>query len=443
MIVIAAGSMFSGGAPSRIPRWPLLTRPPEICAIKPVRTNTPLQSFVTLNDPVYVEAAQALARRIVCEGGTLARPRAIRAGALPVPASSARTGRAVLSLYSVELERYRKDRAAAAGTGHRADRPPPGWIKPGRDGGLDRGRQRPLEPRCSPDQRLTLMAADRELTLPLLWQQARAHTRRQFLKLSHAGLGAIALAMFMDQGGRARCEQTGAEGSEPGGVPVRPNPLAVRPPHFPPRANRVIYLHMSGGPPQQDLFDYKPALVRHHMQPCPDSLLKGQKFAFIKGHPKLLGSPYKFQQCGHSGAELSELWTRFRTVVDDVAIIKSMWTDQFNHAPAELLLYTGSARSGGAAMGSWITYGLGTENQDLPGFVVLISGGTDPTGGKASGAPGFCPACIKECNAGPWATRCCMSAIPRAWTARTAAGRSISCGSSTSSSSRNSVTPRL
>ena len=88
------------------------------------------------------------------------------------------------------------------------------------------------------------------------------------------------------------------------------NPMAPRPPHFAPKAKRVIYLHMSGGPPQQDLFDFKPELVKHHMQPCPDELLKNQKFAFIKGHPKLLGTPYKFQKCGQSGAVLSELWPR-------------------------------------------------------------------------------------------------------------------------------------
>ena len=167
--------------------------------------------------------------------------------------------------------------------------------------------------------------------------------------------------------------------------------MALQPPHFAPKAKRVIYLHMSGGPPQQDLFDFKPELVKHHMKPCPDELLKNQRFAFIKGHPKLLGTPYKFQKCGQSGAMVSELLPHLRGVVDDIAIVKSMYTDQFNHAPAELFLYTGSSRNGGAAMGSWITYGLGTENQDLPGFIVLISGGTDPTGGKALWSTGYLP----------------------------------------------------
>ena len=230
-----------------------------------------------------------------------------------------------------------------------------------------------------------------DLDLPLNLQQARVQTRRQFLRNSQTGLGAVALAMLLGRDGAGGEPAASGGGSRRNQVPSTDNPMATRPPHFGPKATRVIYLHMSGGPPQQDLFDFKPALVKHHMQPCPNELLKNHKFAFIKGHPKLLGTPYKFEKCGQSGAEVSELWRHFKSHVDDVAIIKSMYTDQFNHAPAELFLYTGSARNGGAAMGSWITYGLGTENQDLPGFVVLISGGTDPTGGKALWSTGFLP----------------------------------------------------
>ena len=141
---------------------------------------------------------------------------------------------------------------------------------------------------------------------------------------------------------------------------------------------------MSGGPPQQDLFDYKPLLNKFHMQPCPDELLKKQRFAFIKGHPKMLGTPHKFARRGESGQWMSELLPHTAGVIDDASVIRSMVTSEFNHAPAELFMFTGSPRNGGAAMGSWITYGLGSENQDLPGFVVMISGGTDPTGGKAA-----------------------------------------------------------
>jgi hypothetical protein len=208
--------------------------------------------------------------------------------------------------------------------------------------------------------------------------QAQATTRRHFLRQCQSGLGALALATLMGRVGDAA-------------APPADHPLAVRPPHFAPQAKSVIYLHMSGSPPQHELFEYKPKLNEHHLQPCPEELMKGQRFPFIKGHPKLLGSPYKFQQHGQCGAWVSELLPEFARQVDNVSFVKSMYTDQFNHAPAELFIYTGSPQFGGAAMGSWITYGLGSENQDLPGFVVLVSGGTDPTGGKALWSTGFLP----------------------------------------------------
>jgi Protein of unknown function (DUF1501) len=158
-----------------------------------------------------------------------------------------------------------------------------------------------------------------------------------------------------------------------------------------PRAKRVIYLHMEGSPPQHDLLDYKPELNRRHMQPCPKEFFEGKILAFTKGHPNLLGSPHTFAQHGQSGAWLSELWKHFPGVVDDVCMIKSLHTDQFNHAPAQLLLHTGTQFFGGASMGSWVTYGLGTENQNLPGYVVLISGPSDPSAGKSVWGSGFLP----------------------------------------------------
>ena len=210
-------------------------------------------------------------------------------------------------------------------------------------------------------------------------QHARALTRRHFLQHSTCGIGAMALSSLL-AGEALAAPQAAAE-----------NPLAPKAPHFPSKAKAVIYLHMSGAPPQQELLDWKPKLVEYNMKPCPDELLKGQRFPFIKGHPVLLGTPYKFKQHGRSGAWMSELLPQMSTVADELAIIKSMWTDQFNHSPAELFLYTGAARAGNASMGSWITYGLGSENQDLPGFVVLLSGGTDPTGGKSLWGSGFLP----------------------------------------------------
>lgn len=209
--------------------------------------------------------------------------------------------------------------------------------------------------------------------------QAQTVTRRHFLQKSQAGLGAIALSGLLGNKGTAAPKEQ------------IQNPLAPRSSHHRPRAKSVIYLDMSGAPPTLDLFDYKPELVKYNMQPCPDSLLKGQRFAFIKGVPKMLGTPYKFQKCGEAGTSICELLPGLQSVADDIAVIRSMHTDQFNHAPAELFMYTGSPRFGGASMGSWITWGLGSENQDLPGFVVLISSGTDPSGGKSLWGSGYLP----------------------------------------------------
>lgn len=213
-------------------------------------------------------------------------------------------------------------------------------------------------------------------------ESIRALTRRQFLSRSRFGLGSLALASLTRNG--SLLPSTAA-------ATTAQNPLAPRPPMFAPKATNVIYLHMSGSPPQLDMFDYKPKLVEHHMQPCPESLMKNERFAFIKGHPKLLGTPRKFARHGESGAWISDALPHLATVADELSFIKSMTTDQFNHAPAELFLFTGSPQFGAASLGSWVTYGLGSENADLPGFVVLISGGTDPTGGKSLWSTGFLP----------------------------------------------------
>lgn len=205
-------------------------------------------------------------------------------------------------------------------------------------------------------------------------------TRRHFLEQGGYGLGGLALAQLM--GRTASADQAA---------------LAVKTPPQPAKVKRVIYLHMAGSPPQHDMFDFKPKLIEHNMEPCPDDLLevlKKERLPFInlkQGRPKLLGTPHKFARHGESGQEFSELLPNLSQHADDMCIVKSMWTDQFNHAPAQLLLYTGSPRFGNASMGSWITYGLGSENQNLPGFVVLISGGTDPSGGKSLWGSGFLP----------------------------------------------------
>jgi hypothetical protein len=198
-------------------------------------------------------------------------------------------------------------------------------------------------------------------------------TRRHFLRNSAVGIGSLAFADLL----RADAPPT--------------NPLAVKAPPLPAKAKHIIYLHMSGAPPQQELFDFKPKLKELHMKPCPDDFLKNARFAFIKGHPNLLGPSFKFAQHGKSGAWISELLPELSKHADELCFVKSMWTEQFNHAPAELFLFSGNARNGCPSMGSWILYGLGTENQNLPGFVVLISGGTDPTGGKALWSTGPLP----------------------------------------------------
>ncbi len=210
----------------------------------------------------------------------------------------------------------------------------------------------------------------------LAWQ-----TRRHFLRQSSAGLGAIGLAGLLQQEGR---------GASVGRDEV-PNPLAAKPPHFAPKAKRVIYIHCTGSPPHLDLFDYKPELVARDGQDCPDSFLKGRSFAFTSGVPKLLGTPRKFSQYGSQGMWMSDAVPHFHELADEICLIKSMYTDQFNHAPAELLLYTGSPRSGRPSLGSWVTYGLGSENENLPGFVVLISSGVQPNGGSNSFGSGFLP----------------------------------------------------
>jgi Protein of unknown function (DUF1501) len=210
-------------------------------------------------------------------------------------------------------------------------------------------------------------------------EQLQHVTRRHFFKQSQFALGGIALASML-----AKDAPANADGQVP-------NPLAPKLPHFAPKAKRVIYLHLTGSPPHLDLFDYKPELVKHNGENCPDAFLKGKRFAFTSGVPKLLGTPRSFARHGKGGVWMSDALPHLQTVADEMCVIRSMTTDQFNHAPAELLLYTGSARSGRPAMGAWVTYGLGTENENLPGYVVLISSGVQPNGGKNSFGSGFLP----------------------------------------------------
>jgi hypothetical protein len=204
-------------------------------------------------------------------------------------------------------------------------------------------------------------------------------TRRHFLEQSQLGLGAIALSSLLARDGAATP------------LPAVVNPLASKQPHFAPKAKQVIYLHMTGSPPNLDMFDYKPELVKRDGEDCPETFLKGRTFAFTSGVPKLLGTPRTFARYGEGGQWMSDAVPHFHGVADELCMVHSMYTEQFNHAPAELLLYTGSPRSGRPAMGAWVTYGLGSENENLPGYVVLISSGVQPNGGKNSFGSGFLP----------------------------------------------------
>jgi uncharacterized protein (DUF1501 family) len=150
-------------------------------------------------------------------------------------------------------------------------------------------------------------------------------------------------------------------------------------------------MHMAGAPSQLDLLDYKPKLVELNNQKIPEEMIKGERFAFIKGVPKLLGTPHKFKKYGQSGAEISDALPHLTTIADDIAIVRSMKTDQFNHAPAQLFVQTGSPRLGRPSMGSWLSYGLGSEGQNLPGFVVMVSGKNGPDGGASLWGSGFLP----------------------------------------------------
>jgi hypothetical protein len=208
-------------------------------------------------------------------------------------------------------------------------------------------------------------------------EHLQAVTRRHFLRQSSLGVGTLALASIL--------------GRDAATAAAVVNPLAPKKPPLPAKAKRVIYIHLTGSPPNLDLFDYKPELVKRNGQPCPDQFLKGKRFAFTSGTPKLLGTPRTFARHGREGLWLSDAIPNLREVADQLCVIHSMTTDQFNHAPAELLLYTGSPRPGRPSLGAWATYGLGSENENLPGFIVLISSGSQPNGGKNSFGSGFLP----------------------------------------------------
>lgn len=213
---------------------------------------------------------------------------------------------------------------------------------------------------------------------PMQLEMAQATARRWFLKECGVGLGAMALHSLLGN-------------SAVQAAPSLLNPLAPKSPQFAPKAKRVIFLFMAGAPSHLELFDNKPQLAKFNGTLPPAELLKGYRAAFINPNSTLLGPKFAFAKHGKCGAELSELLPHLTTVVDDIAIVKSMVTDAFNHAPAQIFMNTGSQQFGRPSMGAWTTYGLGSESQDLPGFVVFSSGSKGPSGGSSNWGSGFLP----------------------------------------------------
>jgi len=235
-----------------------------------------------------------------------------------------------------------------------------------------------------------------------VFARLQAQTRRHFLRGLSAGVGTMFLSVLASQeSGWVTAAERNIDGTARLDFTRDAwRPLAPLPPEFRARAKRIIYLHMAGAPSQLELFDHKPDLNKLTGQDCPASFLQGKRFAFISGVPKLLGAQYPFHQAGESGQWLSDRLPHLERHIDDLCVIRSMRTDQFNHAPAQLLVQTGNARLGYPSFGSWVIYGLGTENQNLPGFIVLVSGGKQPDGGKQLWGSGFLPSVYQgvECR---------------------------------------------
>ncbi len=205
-------------------------------------------------------------------------------------------------------------------------------------------------------------------------------SRRWFFKECGIGLGKLALAGLL----------TDAFARNAGAAPLAENTLAPKQPHFKPKAKRVIHLFMAGAPSQLDLFDYKPKLVEYEGKPIPPEVIGGQRYAFIRPDAAVMAPRFKFAKHGQSGAEISEALPHLSKIVDDICLVKSVHTDQFNHAPAQIFFNTGFSQPGRPSLGSWVTYGLGSESQDLPAYVVM-STGSGISGGSANWSSGFLP----------------------------------------------------
>jgi hypothetical protein len=216
----------------------------------------------------------------------------------------------------------------------------------------------------------------------LLAEQLQTITRRELLQSVGTGVGSLALASLLSS------DLPAATAAENTAAPD--NPTAARGSHFPARAKNVIFFHMVGAPSHLDLFDYKPMLTKLDGQPCPKELLEGQRFAFLRGELRMMGPRFRFQKYGESGIELSEKLPHLAGVSDELCVLKTLHTDHFNHGPAQLFMQTGFGQFGRPSLGSWVTYGLGSENENLPAFVVMITGSVAGAGNSLWGS-GFLP----------------------------------------------------
>src|SRR3954462_10724560 len=218
------------------------------------------------------------------------------------------------------------------------------------------------------------------------WSAPRLNSRRWFLRECGLGLGKIAAASLLANAWSSR-----------GAVISAGEALQPKQPHYRGKATRVIHLFMAGGPSQLDLFDSKPELAKLEGKPLPPSVIGGQRYAFIRPDAAVLGPRFKFAKHGQSGAELSEMLPHLAKIADEITLVKSCHTDQFNHAPAQIFFNTGFSQPGRPSLGSWVTYGLGCETSELPAFVVM-STGSSISGGAANWGSGFLPSLYTGCR---------------------------------------------
>ena len=344
-----------------------------------LRSNTPLQALTLMNDPAFVELAVGLARRLMAEADSAANRIRLGFQLCLGREPDAEELRLLTGLVESQRSEFAVQPAEARAVVAKAK--PLGQDEAaGRRrrsvGGVDDGGARAAEPRRDNHPRMMNDLTDSQAQQMDL-QQA---TRRHFFSQCSMGLGSIALGSLLG-GDLAKAASA--------------NPFQPGEPHFRPRAKNVIFMFMAGGPSQFELFDWKPELARRSGGDIPDSFVKGKRFAFMnssfKNQKKLLGPVKQFRQHGQAGMWFSDNIPHIGGIADEMTMFRTCKTNLFNHAPAKLFMNTGTGIFGRPSMGSWVTYGIGSETQSLPGFVVLHSGSRGPRGGAANWSSGFLP----------------------------------------------------